>query len=206
MIMTKPLEAAIFDLGGVVFGISVENILKSWAKSMNISPQEMAPKFGADSHYEHFETNDISPKQYREHVYETFGARLSDEEFDRGWNSIYLGLLPGIEPLLKRLQQNLRLVALTNTNSIHARDWRIRYADIMTYFERVFASHEIGVRKPEPKSFQVVLDYLDLDPGKVAFFDDNPENVRGAIAVGIKGFVATSPLEVSEKIQEILRA
>lgn len=202
--MTKPLEAAIFDLGGVVFGISVENILQSWAKYMNIPPQEMAPKFGQDSHYRRFETDDISPGQYREHVYETFGARLSDEEFDRGWNSIYLELLPGIESLLKQLQQSLRLVALTNTNYIHARDWRARYADILTYFEKVFASHEIKARKPDAKSFQIALNYLGIDPGKVIFFDDNRENVLGAIAVGIRGFVVASPLEISEKLQEIL--
>jgi len=202
--MTKPLEAAIFDLGGVVFGISVENILQSWAKSMNIPAQEMSPKFGQDSRYRRFETDDISPKQYREHVYETFGARLSDEEFDRGWNSIYLEVLPDVETLLKQLRETVRLVALTNTNQIHAPVWRVRYSGILPYFERVFASHEIRARKPDAESFQIVLDYLDMEPGKAVFIDDNPENVRGAEAVGIKGIVADNPFETVGKIRRLV--
>ena len=66
----------------------------------------------------------------------------------------------------------MRLVALTNTNYIHARDWRVRYADILTYFEKVFASHETKARKPDAESFRIVLNYLGMDPGKVVFFDD----------------------------------
>ena len=196
------IEAAIFDLGGVIFGISLEPVIQSWSKSTGIRPQDIAAKFRIDSHYERFEIGEISPAQYRDHVCDLLGARLSPEDFDRGWNSIYLELLPGIESLLKQLRQTLRLVILTNTNEIHAREWRVRYADILTYFEKVFTSYEIGARKPNPECFQIVLDYLDIDPGKVVFIDDNQENVHGANAIGIKGIVATTPVEeIAEKLQ-----
>ena len=72
---------------------------------------------------------------------------------------------------------------------------------ILTYFEKIFTSHEIGARKPEPEAFQTVLDYLDIEPGKVAFFDDSPKNVQGANAVGINGFVTTSHLDVVAGLQ-----
>lgn len=198
----KPLEAAIFDLGGVIFGISLEPIFQSWAESIGGDPQDLVAKFGIDSHYERFEVGEISPAQYRDHVCDLLGIRLSPEDFDRGWNSIYLEVLPGMESLLRKLRQNLKLVALTNTNEIHAREWRARYADILTYFEKVFASHEIGARKPNPESFQIVLDYLGTDPGRTVFVDDNPENVCGANAVGIEGIVMTTHVEIAEKLQQ----
>ncbi len=190
--LTNSFKAVIFDLGGVVFGISLKPVIESWAESTGINPQDLAARFRIDSYYERLEVGGISPAQYREHVCDLLGVRLSDEDFDRGWNSIYLDVLPGIEPLLEELRQSSRLVVLTNTNEIHSKEWRIRYADILTYFERVFASHEIGARKPDPEAFQIVLDYLNIDPQKVAFIDDNPENVRGAEAVGIKGILATA--------------
>jgi epoxide hydrolase-like predicted phosphatase len=200
----RSIEAAIFDLGGVIFGISLDPVFHSWAESIGCQPQDVAAKFRTDSQwavYERFEIGQISPREYRDHVCDLLGARLSPEDFDRGWNSIYLELLPGIESLLKQLRQTLRLVALTNTNQIHAKEWRVRYSDILTYFEKVFASHEIGARKPDPASFQIVLNYLDTDPGKVVFIDDNPENVRGASAIGIKGIVATLPHEIIDEFQ-----
>ena len=195
------LEAVIFDLGGVVFGISLDPIIKSWSESSGVPVQEMAEKFRADSHYERFETSEISPSEYRAHVCDVLGMQISPEDFDRGWNSIYLDVLPGIEPLLAELRQRLRLVVLTNTNQIHAPVWRERYADILTYFERIFASHEIGARKPELEAFKIVLDYLGIEPDRTIFFDDNPENVRGATAVGINASVATTSLEIIESLQ-----
>jgi putative hydrolase of the HAD superfamily len=200
----KSFKAAIFDLGGVVFSISLDPVIQSWARSIGCQPQEIAAKFRIGSHYERFEIGEISPAQYRAHVHDVLGARLSDEDFDQGWNSIYLKLLPGIESLLEQLRQTLRLVALTNTNEIHAKEWRSRYSDILTYFEKVFTSYEIGARKPDPECFQIVLDYLDLDPGEVVFVDDSLENVRGAEAVGIKGITATTSFEIAERLQLIL--
>jgi FMN phosphatase YigB (HAD superfamily) len=121
------LEAAIFDLGGVIFGISIEPVIQFWAECASMPVQEIAAKFGSDQdYYERFETNEISPAEYRAHVCEMFGAQLSDEDFDRGWNCIYLDVVPGIESILTELRKHLRLVVLTNTNGIHAPEWRTR--------------------------------------------------------------------------------
>ena len=196
--LINSFEVVIFDLGGVVFGISLQPVIQSWSESTGMHPQDLAARFRIDSYYERLEVGGISPAQYREHVCDLLGVHLSDEDFDRGWNSIYLDVLPGIEPLLQELRQSSRLVVLTNTNEIHSREWRARYADILTYFEKIFASHEIGARKPDPEAFQIVLDYLDIDPQKVAFIDDNAENVRGAEALGIKGILATDTWQNEE--------
>ncbi|MFC1718401.1 HAD family hydrolase [Candidatus Poribacteria bacterium] len=191
------LEAVIFDLGGVIFGISIEPVIQFWAECAGMDPQEIGKKFGADQdYYERFETNEITPEEYRAHVCEMFGAQLSNEDFDEGWNRIYFDVLPGIESILTELRKHVRLVVLTNTNGIHAPEWRTRYSDTLIHFERIFASHEIGARKPEPEAFQIVLDYLNIDLGKVVFFDDTLRNVQGAQAVGINSFVVTTPLDV----------
>lgn len=198
----KFLEAVILDLGGVVFGISVERILRSWAESSGCKTDHIYEKFKVDRFYELFETGSISAEQYRSHVCNLLGISLTAAQFDMGWNNIYLDLLPGIEELLRQLRTKVRLTALTNTNEIHALDWRRRYSTILSYFEKVFASHEIKARKPEAESYRVVIDYLRLAPNKIAFFDDNPENVQGAIAVGLNAFVVSSPAEVAEKLRD----
>jgi len=197
------LDAVILDLGGVVFGISVDRIIKSWAESSGCHPKDIAPKFKVDEYYKLFEIRKISPEEYRSHVCNVLEINISDEDFDKGWNSIYLDLLPGIEQLLLQLKDKTRLLVLTNTNEIHAKEWRVRYADILKHFDRVFASHEIGVRKPSPESFHAILDYLGTTPDRVVFFDDTPDNVEGALSVGISSFVVNSPCEVSERLKQM---
>ena len=195
------IEAIIFDLGGVVFGISLTPIIKSWAKSAGVHPQKIAENFGADSHYERFETSEITPEEYRAHVCSVLEVDLSPEDFDRGWNSIYLDVLPGMESLIKELREHVRLVVLTNTNQIHAPVWRERYSEVLALFEKIFASHEIEARKPDAEAFQIVLDYLEIVPEKTIFFDDNEKNVRGAEALGIQSFIVSSPDDVVEGLR-----
>ena len=201
------LEAAIFDLGGVIFGITNEPVIRFWTECAGMPPREIAAKFGADrDYYERFETGEVSPEEYRAHVCGMLGTQLSDEEFDRGWNRIYLDVVPGIESMLTELRKYLRLVVLTNTNGIHAPEWRIRYSEILAHFEKIFASHEIGARKPGAEAFQIVLDHLKVNPDRVVFIDDRLENVRGAEAVGIKGIAVPTPSEVVENLQPLLNA
>ena len=87
----RTIEAAIFDLGGVIFGISLEPIFRSWAESSGIPPQKIAEKFKADSHHDRFEIGEISPEEYRAHICDTIGAQLSPEDFDRGWAVRFIG-------------------------------------------------------------------------------------------------------------------
>ncbi|MBM3212685.1 hypothetical protein FJZ33_10720, partial [Candidatus Poribacteria bacterium] len=95
MTENKKLEAVIFDLGGVIFGVSLKPVILHWAESIGCDPQEIAKKFKVDTYYERFETGHISPEKYRNHVYDVLGHRMSNEDFDKGWNSIYLDVLPG---------------------------------------------------------------------------------------------------------------
>ena len=203
MKINDQLEAVIFDLGGVVFAISFERTMESWAVSAGCNPSDIAQKFMIDDQYKLFEVGKISPEEYRSHVCGVLGISISDEDFDTGWNSIYLDLLPDIESLLLQLKYKTRLLVLTNTNEIHAKEWRVQYSNILKYFEKIFASHEIGARKPSPESFNKILDYLNTTPDRAVFFDDLCDNVEGALSVGISSFVVNSPYEVSEKLNQM---
>ncbi len=49
----------------------------------------------------------------------------------------------------------------------------------------VVGSYQLGVRKPDPRFFQRLLDRLDSSPGSVAFVDDRGANLEGATVVGL---------------------
>jgi putative hydrolase of the HAD superfamily len=52
-------------------------------------------------------------------------------------------------------------------------------------FERSFASHEIGVRKPAREIYDHVLAEMEVVAADVTFFDDQQPNVDAAKQVGI---------------------
>jgi putative hydrolase of the HAD superfamily len=59
---------------------------------------------------------------------------------------------------------------------------------IEQHFERVFASHELGARKPAPESYLHVLREMDVLPSDVTFFDDVEANVEAARRLGMRAY------------------
>jgi glucose-1-phosphatase len=197
------IKGIIFDLGKVVFDLSEDLIIKNWEASSN----KQLIDFRSDLRFidlsHRFEKADISAVQLRKGVLEILEIDLSDMVFDNGWCSLYLEPYLGINKLLARLKHNYKIVALTNTNIIHAKVWKEKYKDILNCFESVFSSHEIKSRKPEKKSFEIVIKYLGLEPRKILFLDDNPNNIDAAKELGIKTILVNSQLQMFNDLKKM---
>jgi putative hydrolase of the HAD superfamily len=77
------------------------------------------------------------------------------------------------------------------------------YASILKYFEKVFSSHEIHARKPEQEAYKTVLNYLQLNPDKVIFLDDNTEYVQAASEMNIASIHVTSFKQMVEDLSKL---
>jgi HAD superfamily hydrolase (TIGR01509 family) len=56
---------------------------------------------------------------------------------------------------------------------------------LATRLDRVIASYQLGVRKPDPTFYTKLLGLTDLPPDQVLFVDDREENVASAQQLGI---------------------
>lgn len=68
--------------------------------------------------------------------------------------------------------------------------------DAMTWTDRIprrFYSCRLGVTKPDPAVYRLVLAELAAEPGDVTFVDDRPVNVAAARALGLRGLLFTDP-------------
>ena len=61
-----------------------------------------------------------------------------------------------------------------------------------TLFDAVVISGEVGMRKPEHRIYQHVLDLLDLTPSQAVMVDDLQPNVAAAVEVGMVGVLHQS--------------
>lgn len=185
-------KAVIFDLGKVVFDLSFDRVFRYWAKASAKRYAELKGNFRYDEVFNKFEKDELTPEEFRAVISERLGLELTSQKFDAGWCDLYLDAYGGIDALLAELQPHYQLVALTNTNRIHSPAWQIKYARTLRYFQRVFSSHELKARKPDAKAYQLVLDYLQVQPEQAVFLDDNSENVQGARQLGIAAILVTS--------------
>ncbi|HLG04291.1 MAG TPA: HAD family phosphatase [Bacteroidia bacterium] len=196
-------KALIFDLGKVIFDYSFDLAFSSWGKTGGLDREVVRKRFAFDETYGRFSKGEVTPQEYCAHVSELTGIPLSQEEFEQGWNSIYLDIFPGINQLLKSLLKKYRLVSLTNTNSVHAKAWSVLYEEQLALFERIFCSFEIGTRKPEKMAYNIVLEYLRLPAEETLMLDDKPGNIMGAAGAGIKGICVKSTSQMKSDLENL---
>jgi putative hydrolase of the HAD superfamily len=83
---------------------------------------------------------------------------------------------------------------LSNTNEIHIQKVHQHlqlvspHKTLLPYFEKVYFSSDIGMRKPDAEIFEFVLNENKLDPTKTLFIDDTEQHILGAQKVGIQTY------------------
>ncbi len=199
------IKALLFDLGGVVIDIDFNRVFASWAGYANQSIEVIKARFSFDSHYERHERGEIEASEYFASLRKSLGINITDDEFLKGWNSIYVGEIPGVAKLLSDIIEKLPIYGFTNSNAAHQSVWSIRFENILNLFERMFVSSEMGKRKPEPEAFRLISGEIGMKPENILFFDDSIGHVEGARAVGMKAVHVMSPLsDIKNALENIL--
>jgi putative hydrolase of the HAD superfamily len=101
-------------------------------------------------------------------------------------------LVDGAEEVLKFFKEkNLKIGLISNTifpEKFHLKE--LKRFGLYPYLDAYFFSSQVGVRKPHPKIFQLVLEKFKVDPSEAVFVGDRlQEDVGGAQNVGMKGIL-----------------
>lgn len=191
-----PLRALLFDLGNVVIEIDFSRVLAAWQPASALPAQALAQAFSFDAPYQQHETGALAADGYLSHLRNALGLRCSDADLRRGWNAVFVRPIEETVALLDAVAPVIPCYAMSNTNALHLAEMQRAFPEAMAKFRRVFASHEIGHRKPQPQAFHHVLDAIGAAPAEVLFFDDTQENVDGARACGLQAVLVRSPRDV----------
>ena len=188
------IKNIIFDLGGVILDIDYNLTVKAFEGIGIPNFKEQYSKMSQSNLFDNIETGKISPVEFRDLIREVAQKTISDAEIDTAWNALILHLPQYRIEILKNLQVNYRLFLLSNTNKIHYDD----YSEVIKrengieglepLFEKTYLSHEMGLRKPDPEIFQVVLSENNLVPKETLFIDDSPQHIASAKTLGIVAY------------------
>ncbi len=174
------IKVVALDLGNVVLDIDIETHLRA----LGIK-EEWSSLSQWKAHWD-FETGKLSTAAFYQAVRDRFSLTLKDQEIERGWLAIIRGFLPGIPELLAELNPRVQLVAVTNTNAPHMN----LFCQMKEFeaFHHIYASNEVGFRKPDRQIYQTVINGTKVKANEIAFFDDLHENIAAAQALGIQAF------------------
>lgn len=198
---TMELEAAIFDLGGVLttsilasfvdfersIGVPEGSLLRAFAEGYSESEEER------DFHL--LETGRITEVEYyrrlETHLREATGIDVRFPEDPAAVRrSLFRGLRRNEEmnDAALRISRHYKTALLTN-NVKEWGGWRQFYPPDI--FDVVVDSSAVGLRKPDPKIYLLTCERLGVEPERAAFVDDIKANVDSASALGLTGLLFT---------------
>jgi glucose-1-phosphatase len=192
--MKKPVKNIIFDLGGVLLNIDYAAPVREFTKLGIRNFSELYSKASQAQLFDDFETGKISPAAFREQIRAITKSAHSDKLIDDAWNSILLDFPIQNREMLFELKSRYRLFLLSNTNEIHITCFEQNLVKEHTVnffpeiFEMIHYSSRIGLRKPNAKAFEYVLEHNGLSPHETIFIDDSAQHVEGALKTGLNAF------------------
>jgi putative hydrolase of the HAD superfamily len=195
-------QAVLFDLGGVVLEIDFGRAFAHWQARSRLAPEHIRERFGVDEPYELHETGGIDAQAYFAHLREHLQLEDDAGFIHEGWNSIFVGEIAETVAVLKALRERVPCYALSNTNAAHLAHMQREFPQVLAQFRKVFVSHEIGHRKPQPRAFEHVVREMGVAPGQVLFFDDLAENVEAARECGLQAVQVQGPADVRGALRE----
>jgi len=201
--MTAPEpKALLFDLGGVLVDIDFGLALRTWSVWSALPAAELERAFVMDGPYERHERGEISAGEYFAELQSKLQLSATREQIESGWNAIFVGEIEETRVLVEKVAQRLPCYAFTNTNASHMKCWSALYPRVALAFKRIFASHQMGLRKPERSAFEHICRTLALAPDEILFFDDSVANIEGARAVGLQGVLVRTPKDVVDALRQ----
>lgn len=188
------IKNIIFDFGGVIINIDENNIARELISRGSKNVEEQHKYLIEHDIYNKLETGKISDQVFREEIKKICDIELNDNDVDDIWNTLIMDFPPQRFSLLQDIKNNYRTFLLSNTNLIHwyyyQDEFRKRYGlmGLSELFEMDYYSYMMGVRKPDPEIFMMVLQDSQLEPKETLFIDDNLENCLTARQLGMYAY------------------
>lgn len=183
-------DAIIFDLGGVLIDLDYNKTIHAF-ESLGVKDfSELYSQASQTELFSDFETGQISAQRFINELLHYLPAGTSPNKVVHAWNEMILEVPVTRIDLLNKLRKTHRLYMLSNTNELHVpivkREWlKVTEKSLESYFDRVYLSHELKMRKPHPETFAEVCRREGLTPEKTLFIDDTEQHILGAQKAGL---------------------
>jgi FMN phosphatase YigB (HAD superfamily) len=194
------MKTIVFDFGNVVGFFDVVSSLKRMAPHSTLSVEEMRAAISASNIVDDYESGRMSTAEFLACARDLLQLSCDEQLMIDAYSDIFR---PNTEvcQLIPTLKPRYQLLLGSNTNELHAAQFRCQFAETLQYFDGMILSHEVGARKPRAEFYKHCQRLADGTPGQCLFIDDLPANIAGARACGWNGIVYRDFTDLCEQLR-----
>lgn len=185
------IKHIIFDFGGVLLNIDYQRTEDAFVALGLQDFKSMYAQAAQTDFFSDYETGRIDTQTFISGLKQYLPPGTPDTAIVDAWNAMLLEWPIARLRLLQQLHLHYDLALLSNTNELHEKVFKktlkvcCGYENIGVFFDKVFFSHRIGMRKPDKETFQFVLDHCGFAAADTLFIDDSFQHIEGARSLGI---------------------
>ena len=174
----------LFDIGNVLTNFDFQMLLQAYADG---SGRPVGPQTDLDDEmYNLVEKGLMSEPDYVDYLNEAKGLNWTTDNLHLIWQEMFTINTAGKSLYDQAASAGVPIYTLSNIAHYHVRAIENNWSGFFEPTEGLFMSYEMGVRKPDPRIYEMVLERLGV-PGEQCFFiDDLAENVESARGAGIQ--------------------
>ena len=203
------IEAVIFDFGGVFTSSPFEAFARY--ERENGLPADLIRKINSQNHL----TNAWARFERAELDLDSFDKAFADEALALGHyvpGKDIIGLLSGdfrpeMIEALRRIKTKFKTGCITNNvpaNMTGSNEGRSLYAkDVMALFDHVIESAKAGIRKPDPRIYEMMCETLKVSPDACIYLDDLGVNLKPARAMGMATIKVESGAQAIAELEKL---
>lgn len=209
---TPTFRAVLFDFGGVILS-SPFDAFNEYEAAAGL-PQNFIRSVNAtnpDSNaWARLERNELSPTDF-DPVFAAESEALGHRVPGRDILQLLDGAIrPEMVDLLDRVKAaGFRTACLTNNTATSDSDRdhhrKAEVQAVMDRFDQVVESSKVGVRKPEPRFYEIACELLGVQPAECVFLDDLGINLKPAAAMGMTTIKVTSAAQAIADLTRTLQ-
>lgn len=206
----------VFDLGMVLVSLYRKECVENFRL---LGIEDAAAMIGNSSQNGPFgalEYGLISVEKFCDELAQISSKKITEKDILNAWNSM-IGETPvDLLNMIYRLRHEFgkTVCMLSNVNQPHIDNvmqnhfCQVAGRDIHDYFDALYLSHELHLKKPEPKIFESVGQNIHEKFGfcgsDIIFFDDSRDNVDMAIRYGWDSVVIANTDETMEMLRKMM--
>jgi epoxide hydrolase-like predicted phosphatase len=186
------IKAVIFDMGGVLLRTTDMTPREKLAERAGITRHDLEMLVFASQTAIQAETGTIREADHWNSVFENLKIPPEEREKfkQKFWSKDQVDY--DLLEFINGLRENYRTGLLSNAWDGIRPVIKARFPRMLEVFDVVVFSAEVGIRKPDPRYYQWMLDQLGVTAPEAIFVDDWQPNIEGARMLGIKAIRFTN--------------
>lgn len=193
--MLSNIKSIIFDIGGVLVDLNFDRCIDSFNAIGFKDAKDMVSCYHPAAFFGEMERGEITTDQFLNEIRKASGQELSNDAIRSAYGSLLSGIPIDKLRLIKSLRdRGYKIYALSNISELLMVPISKYFeADSLTmddYFDKMYLSYQMGVMKPNPKIYEMLIADSGITPSQTLFIDDGEKNIAAAREFGLQVYLA----------------